>query len=77
MSLEEGRDASGQADHAIRVGKQYIHEFVSYPHAAVRGIDGQCLQVTSFAVSRAVDNACQVPIDLRGVDRITRPVELL
>ena len=77
MSLEEGRDASSQAHHAIRVRKQCIDQVISQPRTAVRGVNGQSFQVTTLAVSRAVDDACQVPIDLRGVDRITRPIELL
>ena len=77
MSLKKGWDASGQANHAIRVVKQCIHKVISQPRTAVGGVNGQRLQVTTLAVSRAVDNTCQVPIDLRGIDRITRPIELL
>ena len=77
MSLEEGRYASGQANHAVSIRKQCIDQVISQPHTAVRGVNGQRLQVTTLAVSRAVDDACQVPIDLRGIDRITRPIELL
>jgi hypothetical protein len=77
MSLEEGRDASGQAHHPVRIRKQCLDQVISQPLTTVRGVNGQSLQVTTLAVSRAVDDACQVPIDLRGVDWIAGPVELL